>query len=253
MNSLKRSNTDKDQIEELAMRFASKSPNETTFNNNKSKKYFDSKVSGRRKESLSSKDTVKMSYHSGRRSNLSIINSEFSQGINPLTRNGSLKTENDKELINLHNFYIVCCEKLSSKKEAVKLDQKLIGEDQEIICLDEIIDEDEEASVSMEGMNTTGVVKDKVFEEEIKENLDFIKQVSSKTTCENVSSLSANNEEALKMVEQRTEILLQIDNFYNSVKKQVDEKNSQELNKLIDYWFQIILGTLDLMINDRVH
>lgn len=72
---------DKKKIEELANRFASKVPKETTFNNNKSKKYFESKQQSPRKESLSSKDTVKMSFRSGRKSNYSNINSEYSDCI----------------------------------------------------------------------------------------------------------------------------------------------------------------------------
>jgi hypothetical protein len=246
MKNLQRSYTDKVQIEDLARRFSSKSPNETTFNNNKTKKYFDPKSSFR-KESISSKDTVKMSYHSGRKSNLSIINSEFGQCLNTLSKCASLKTENDKEITNMHNFYIVCCERLSSKKEAVKLNQKHIGEDQDMIYFDEVIDE-------LEGVNNETVFHLTAKKEEYldQEKIEFSKKVSSNTTTENLSTISSTNDEIVKMIEQRSEILTQIDNLYSNVKKQIDEKNSVELNKLIDYWFQIIPGTLDLILMDRV-
>ena len=76
-NLIQLNGQEKKKIEELAMRFASKVPKETTFNNIKSKKYFESKHSFR-KESLSSKDTLKMSYQSGRKSFYSVKNSENS-------------------------------------------------------------------------------------------------------------------------------------------------------------------------------
>ena len=71
------------EIEELALRFSSKLPNETNFNNNKTRKYF----SGTHKHSLTkgsfeSSDTVRMSYKSFRRSKYSLFGSEKSFSIN---------------------------------------------------------------------------------------------------------------------------------------------------------------------------
>ena len=67
------------EIEELAMRFSTKLPNETNFNNNKTRKYFSGNhehvVS---KGTFSSSDTIKMSYKSCRKSKYSLFNSEKS-------------------------------------------------------------------------------------------------------------------------------------------------------------------------------
>jgi hypothetical protein len=71
------------EMEELAMKFCSKLPNETNFNNNKTRKYF----SGTHKHtltkgSLCSSDTIRMSYKTCRRSKYSIFNSEKSNFTN---------------------------------------------------------------------------------------------------------------------------------------------------------------------------
>lgn len=71
-------NKKNNEIEELAIRFASKFPNETNFNNNKSKRYFETKQNTNNINTLSSKDTIRMSYKSCRRSKCSIINSDKS-------------------------------------------------------------------------------------------------------------------------------------------------------------------------------
>lgn len=67
------------EMEELAMRFCSKIPNETNFNNNKTRKYF----SGTHhhtftKGTISSSDTIKMSYKTCRRSKYSLFGTEKS-------------------------------------------------------------------------------------------------------------------------------------------------------------------------------
>ena len=58
-------NSDYQEIEDLAKRFASKLPNETNFNNGKSRKYFESKLE--RNSTFSSNDTLKFAYNSIRR------------------------------------------------------------------------------------------------------------------------------------------------------------------------------------------
>ena len=46
--------------------------------------------------------------------------------MNTFSRNASLRTENDKDVSNIQNFYIVSYDKTSTKKEAYKLQQKNI-------------------------------------------------------------------------------------------------------------------------------
>lgn len=70
------------EIDELALRFATKLPKETNFNNNKTKKYFETIHNECVKNSsLSSSETVRMSYKSCRKSKYSILYSEKSKGM----------------------------------------------------------------------------------------------------------------------------------------------------------------------------
>jgi len=69
----------KEEIEDLAIRFATKLPNETNFNNNKTKKYFERNQNKSVKNgTLSSSETIKMSYKSYHRSTNSMLSSEKS-------------------------------------------------------------------------------------------------------------------------------------------------------------------------------
>ena len=231
-------NLKNNEIEELALRFANKFPNETNFNNNKSKRYFESKQNTNSKGTLSSNDTIRMSYKSCRRSKCSIINSDKSYckllifiilGVNTSSKNGTLRTENDREISNIQNFYIVSYDRTSTKKDAFKVEQKTITDDVYLKNDDLNILEEE-------------II---VFEEKIEEKKIF----SNKNLNSYNSSISTQNESV--KLSQKFEYLMQIDMFYSNFFKQIEAKK-YDFDQLIENWFNLTNNNNDIIYQEVI-
>jgi hypothetical protein len=228
------------EIEELAVRFSSKLPNETNFNNNKTRKYF----SGTHKHSLtkgsiSSSDTVKMSYKSCRKSKYSLFGSEKSLSIcsynnivmNTFSRNASLRTENDKDVSNIQNFYIVSYDKTSTKKEAFKLEQKNITDDIEFLNRDDLNPLEEEV----------------IFELDEKISTNEKKSFSPKNNPANDHNSFSTQHDSIQLTP-KYEFLVQVDQIYSKIHKEIEEK-TYDYNSAIENWFNIANNS-ELMFHD---
>lgn len=228
------------EIEELAVRFSSKLPNETNFNNNKTQKYF----SGTHKHSLtkgsiSSSDTVKMSYKSCRKSKYSLFGSEKSFSIcsynnivmNTFSRNASLRTENDKDVSNIQNFYIISYDKTSTKKEAFKLEQKNITDDIEFLNKDDLNQLEEEV----------------IFELDEKVCADDKKSFSPKNVVANDHNSFSTQHDSIQLTP-KFEFLVQVDQIYSKILKEIEDK-SFEYNSTIENWFNIANNS-EIMFHD---
>lgn len=136
-----------------------------------------------------------------------MYNSNIIKGINTLSKSGTLKTENDKDITNLLSLYIISYDKISTKKDAFKIDQKLISdEDSDLINFEEILEE---------------IDKETILIEEKNENLD--------------KKLFSN--ESINIC-QKFEFLLQIDIFYNNLILSLEENNNNT-DKIIENWFDL--------------
>ena len=139
-----------------------------------------------------------------------------------MSRNGTLRTENDRDISNIQNFYIVTYDKTSTKKDAFKVEQKMITDD--IYLKNEDLNVEEEF----------------IFEEKNEEKLIF----SNKNARSYTSSISTQNESV--KLSQKFEYFMQIDMFYSNFFKQIEAKK-YDFDHLIENWFNITTNNNDII------
>ena len=117
-------------------------------------------------------------------------------------------------------MYIISYDKTSTKKDAFKIGQKLINdEDSDMVNFDEILDEIENEKILFDGKKEN--LEKKQFSNQ---NLSYFNNDSTQNESINIC--------------QKFEFLLQIDIFYNNLILSLEENNNNT-DKIIENWFDL--------------
>ena len=143
------------------------------------------------------------------------------------SKNGTLRTENDKDISNILNLYIVTYDKTSTKKDAYKVKQKRLTEDVDIICREDLCSNEVEI----------------IFDEDDKAD----EKKSASNYISSNSSVSTQND-SIRFI-QKFEYLMQVDIIYTLILKEIEEKN-YDFSQPIENWFNLCNNNFDLIPRD---